>query len=392
MPKMYSYGKQVVEQDDIDAVIRVLQSDWLTQGPAVTQFESALCEKFGCQHAAVVSNGTAALHLAALALGWKPGDVVISAPITFLASTNCAVYTGATPDFVDVDPCFYTIDLDQLEQKIQRYKRAGKHIKAVVAVDFAGQPCDWQTLRDLADRYEFQLVDDACHALGAKYRGEHVCAATYADAVICSFHPVKHITSGEGGAVLTNDAELDARIKMFRSHGATRDGALMEKNEGPWYYEMIELGYNYRITDLQCALGVNQLEKLDRFLARRREIAAFYDDAFSQAKYFTTPAVDEDVAHAYHIYPLQIDFEALGINKAEFFGQLRETGIIGQVHYIPVHLQPYYRDTFGFKSGDFPVAEAFYKNEISIPIYPRLEMEDLQYICQKLYSYTAQSS
>ncbi|MCU7494837.1 MAG: UDP-4-amino-4,6-dideoxy-N-acetyl-beta-L-altrosamine transaminase [Ignavibacteria bacterium] len=384
LTKKYSYGKQCIDQSDIDAVVEVLKSDWMTQGPTVTKFENELCKKFNTKYATVVSNGTASLHLIAMGLGWKTGDIIITSPITFVASSNCALYVGATPDFVDIDPVSYTIDINLLEDKIQKYRKNGKNIKAVVGVDFAGHPCEWESLRYLADKYDFQLVNDNCHALGAEYDGNFDYAAKYADAVNFSFHPVKHITTGEGGAVLTNNLELNDKVKLLRTHGITKDKSLLEKNDGPWYYEMHNLGYNYRITDFQCALGITQLKKLDYFVKKRRDIAKYYNERFENVKQFITPKVSKYARHAYHIYPLQVHFEMISLNRNEYFSKLKENGINCQVHYIPVHLQPYYKKNYGFKVGDYPNAESFYSKEVSIPIYPSLEEEDLESITDLL--------
>lgn len=380
--KIYSYGKQTIDQNDIDAVIDALKSDWMTQGPTIQKFENALNEKFGSKHATVVANGTAGLHLIALGLGWKKDDIIITTPITFLASANCAVYTGAKVDFADINPLSYTIDPDKLEEKIKSYVAQNKKIKAVVAVDYAGHPCDWDSLKSLKVKYDLQLVNDFCHALGAEYKNDVAYAAKYADAVNLSFHPVKHITTGEGGAVLTNNDALDKKIKTLRTHGMTKDESILEKNDGPWYYEMHEPGFNYRITDLQCALGITQLSKLDSFLKRRRQIAAFYDNAFARIDELIFPHVSEYSKHAYHLYPLQIKFDRLKISKKEFFEKMKEKNIFLQVHYVPVHLQPFYKKNFGFKTGDFPTAEKFYESEFSIPMYPALLDEDLDYISQ----------
>ncbi len=383
--KIYSYGKQSIDASDIDAVLEILKSDWLTQGPTVKKFEEALAEKFGAGYVSAVSNGTAALHLTALALNWKPGDIVLTTPITFLASANSIIYSGATPDFVDIDEKTYTISIPKLKEKLRSYDSQGKKIKAVVAVDYAGHPCDWEALKQLADEFGFQLVNDNCHALGAEYKNNLKYAVDFADVAIQSFHPVKHITTGEGGAVLTNNKEIDEKIKILRTHGMTKDVKYLEQNDGPWYYEMHWLGYNYRITDFQCALGISQLNKLDAFVKRRREIAEFYNATFGTDENFIIPYVDEKVKHAYHLYPLQIKFDKLEIDKRELFLKLKERNIYGQVHYIPVHLQPYYKKKFGYKKGDFPVAEKFYEREISIPMYPSLTDEDLKYIAETFF-------
>ncbi|QTA87897.1 UDP-4-amino-4,6-dideoxy-N-acetyl-beta-L-altrosamine transaminase [Desulfonema magnum] len=380
MNKSYSYGKQYIEKDDIQAVIDVLKSDWLTQGPTIGNFEKLLCEKLGSSYATAVANGTAALHLMALALGWMKGDVVLTTPITFLATANSVLYAKAIPDFVDIDGVSYTVDIDKLEDKIEYYQKKGKKIKAVVAVDYAGHPCEWKQLRFLADKYEFQLINDACHAIGAMYKNEHHYISMYADTAILSFHPVKHITTGEGGAILTNSKEFQEKVKILRTHGMTKDENRLEKNDGPWYYEMHELGFNYRITDIQCALGISQLKKLERFIQRRQEIAHYYDSVFEGDERFIIPQCAEDISHAYHLYPLQIRFDRISITKKALFERLRGKNIYCQVHYIPIHLQPYYRKNFGFQPGDFPVAEKFYEQEMSIPVYPQLETEDLEYI------------
>lgn len=382
--KIYSYGKQTIDDADIQSVVETLKSDWLTQGPTIQKFEQALNEKFGGKYASAVATGTAGLHLIAMGLGWKKDDIVITSPITFLASANCAVYVGATPDFADINESTYTIDPNELEWKLKQYSIRNRKVKAVVAVDYAGHPCDWDALKSLQDKYGFQLVNDYCHAPGAEYKDDFQYAAKYADAVNMSFHPVKHFTTGEGGAVLSNDESLDHRIKTLRSHGMTKDESILEKNDGPWYYEMHQVGFNYRITDFQCALGISQLKKIDRFIEKRRAIAKYYDDFFGKDERFIIPGVSEDYKHAYHLYPLQIKFDELNISKKVFFSKMKEKNILLQVHYVPVHLQPFYRNNFGFKHGDFPIAEIFYERELSIPMYPALLNEDLDYITRSI--------
>ncbi len=383
-PKTYYYGKQTIDSSDINSVAKILPSQFITQGPVSQHFEKELCDYFGSKYASVAANGTAALHLIALALGWKKDDVVITSPITFLASANCAIFVGATVDFADIDTKTYTIDPNKLEEKIKYYLSRSKKVKAVVAVDFAGHPCNWDALSTLKKKYDFQLVNDFCHALGAEYKNDIQYAAKYADAVNLSFHPVKHITTGEGGAVLTNNPEVDMRIKILRTHGMTKDESLLEKNDGPWYYEMHEVGFNYRITDFQCALGISQLKKLNKFIKKRREIAQYYDRFFEGRNEFIIPYVSKNVKHAYHLYPLQIKFDEFNINKKDYYNRLKELGVVFQVHYIPVHLQPYYRKIFGFKPGDFPIAEKFYEREVSIPIYPTLTRTDLAKISRSI--------
>ena len=381
---MISYGKQSIDQSDIDTVINVLKGDWLTQGPAVETFENDLKNYFGAEYACALASGTAALHLTGLALGWKPGDIVITTPITFLATVNCIVYSGAIPDFVDIDPVSYTIDPNQVEEKIKDYQSKGKNVKAIIGVDYAGHPCDWKALREIADKYYLQLINDNCHALGASYCNDKQYAVKYADVVTHSFHPVKQITTGEGGAVLSNDPSIDEKIRRLRTHGMTKDPDQLENNDGLWYYEMQEIGFNYRITDFQCALGSSQLKKLDQFVEKRCAIARRYDKGFENNQLLITPATIDTINHAYHLYPLLIDFDKFKITKSEFFKKMKESGINLQVHYSPVHLQPYYKKQFGFKKGDLPNAEKFYVQEVSIPLYPNLSKEDQYFVINQI--------
>ena len=372
MNKKYSYGRQCIDENDIQSVVNILKSDMLTQGPGVKLFENALCKKLGSAYCSVVTNGTAALHLTGLASGWQQNDIIITTPITFLATANCILYSGATPDFVDIEPETYTIDVNKLEDKIKNYVQKGTNIKAVIGVDYAGHPCDWENLRALADKYNFQLINDACHAIGAKYHGNDQYPMIYADIAVYSFHPVKSITTGEGGAVLTNNKKIYEKILKLRTHGLERKSA--------WYYEMHELGFNYRITDFQCALGISQLKKLDHFIKQRQSIAKYYDEKFSNDERFIIPKNSLYINHAYHLYPLQIRFDTLSISKEELLHNLQLKNIFCQVHYIPIHLQPFYQKNFGFKLNDFPIAENFYKQELSLPVHPQLEINDLKFI------------
>ena len=369
---MINYGKQSIDKNDINAIVDTLGSDWLTQGPKVVEFEQSLSNYFGAKYCSAVSNGTAALHLTGLALGWEPEDIIITTPITFLATANCILYSGATPDFVDIDPTTYTLDPNQLEKKIRFYRSRGKKVKAIIGVDYAGHPCDWKALREIADKYELQLINDNCHALGASYFEDKQYALKYADIVTQSYHPVKHITTGEGGSILTNNSDIDEKVKLLRSHGMIKKEDKLNSNEGPWYYEMHEIGFNYRITDFQCALGINQLKKLNHFIKQRNELALSYNNSFKNIKFLSTPKIADSIDHAYHLYPIQIDFGKTKFDKKHFFKLMGKKGISLQVHYIPIHLQPFYQNNFKFKKGDFPIAENFYLKEVSLPIYPDL--------------------
>lgn len=374
---VYSYGKQLIDDQDIEAVVRALKSDYLTQGPAVTEFEDALKKRFGVKHAFALNNGTSALHLAGLALGWSEKDLVLTTPLTFLASSNAVLFCNAKVDFVDVDPVYYTIDCKLLEEKLENLKKKNQKVSAVIAVDFAGQPCDWKRLNELSKKYGFVLIDDGSHALGTKSDGVEVCSGKLADIVTLSFHPVKHVTTAEGGALLTNNDEIAHQARVLKTHGMVRDESLWEDaSPGPWYYEMQELGYNFRLPDVLCALGTSQLSKLDRFLEKRNAIAKKYGELLAGAP-LILPKIRENAYHAFHLYAVQFDFKKAGLSKKQFFENMKRDGVLLQVHYIPVHLQPYYRKRFGYKKGDFPIAESFYENEFSIPMYPALNDSDL---------------
>ena len=365
---MIPYGKQHIDEDDIKAVVEVLRSDWLTTGPKVTEFEETFAQYVGAKHAVAVSSGTAALHAAMYAIGIGSGDEVIVPPITFAATANCVVYQGGVPVFSDVEPDTLLLDPDQVEAKITA------NTKAIIAVDYAGHPCDYDSLKKVADKNNLVLVADACHALGAEYKGRK--AGSLADLNIFSFHPVKHITTGEGGMITTDNADYADRMRIFRNHGITTDHHQREK-QGSWYYEMVDLGYNYRITDFQCALGISQLRKLPKFLERRHEIAARYDKAFADLSGINPLAVRPDVLHAYHLYVIRIDSNVLGTDRATLFTKLRKKDIGVNVHYIPVHLQPFYREKFNTATGLCPVAEAAYEKIISLPMFPAMTNNDI---------------
>lgn len=355
------YGRQQVESDDIESVLNTLRSNWLTTGPLVERFEAALAQVAGVKHAVVVSNGTAALHAAMHALDIGPGDEVIVPPMTFAATANAVLYQGGTPVFADVEAETLLIDAKSVVSRIT------PRTKAIIAVDYAGQPCDYDSLSTLAARYNLRLVTDACHSLGGTWRGKP--CGSQADLTVFSFHPVKPITTGEGGAIVTNDEVLARRMRTFRNHGITSDHGQRAKI-GSWHYEMVELGFNYRLTDIQCALGLTQLNKLHRFIESRRQVAARYDTAFAQDPAIRPLGVRSQTGHGYHLYVVRIP------ERDRIFSHLREAGIGANVHYIPVHHHPYYRKRLGTGEGLCPVAEAAYGEILSLPIFPDLTVED----------------
>lgn len=365
---MIPYGRQDITQADIDAVVGVLQSDFLTQGPMVPRFEQGVSRHVGAEHALAVNSATSALHIACLALGLGPGDRLWTSPVTFVASANCGLYCGAEVDFVDIDPLTYNLCPKALEAKLQQAERDGKLPKVVVPVHLCGQPCDMQAIDALAKRYGFRVIEDASHAIGGKYQGEFIGSCRYSDITVFSFHPVKIITTAEGGMALTNDAELADRMALLRSHGITRDPAQMTHDaDGPWYYQQIDLGFNYRMTELQAALGVTQLERLDQYVARRHELARRYDQLLTGLP-VTTPWQHPDSYSGLHLYVVRLQLDKLRSSHRQVFESLREQGIGVNLHYIPVHTQPYYQ-RMGFQIGDFPEAERYYREAISLPMF-----------------------
>ncbi|MEX6667133.1 UDP-4-amino-4,6-dideoxy-N-acetyl-beta-L-altrosamine transaminase [Pseudomonas sp. W2-17] len=382
---MIPYGRQSVDQADIDAVVEVLKSDWLTQGPTLERFEVALAERCEAGFAVAVCNATAALHIACLAAGLGQGDRLWTSPNTFLASANCGRYCGADVDFVDIDPLTWNLDTDALARKLEAAESTGTLPKVLVAVAFSGQSCDMRAIGELARRYGFVVIEDASHAVGAHYAGRPVGCGEYADMTVFSFHPVKIVTTGEGGMVLTNRSELAEHLRRLRSHGMTRDPAQMdEPSHGPWYYQQVELGFNYRMTDMQAALGLSQLNKLDGFLARRRELVARYQTLLADLP-LTLPTLqaEAEAESAWHLYVVRVRTDVLSVSHRQVFEGLRAAGIGVNVHYIPVHLQPYYRD-LGFKPGDFPAAEAYYAQAISLPLYPAMTDAQQDYVVDQL--------
>jgi UDP-4-amino-4,6-dideoxy-N-acetyl-beta-L-altrosamine transaminase len=375
--KNIPYGHQWIDEDDAREVVKVLKSGWLTQGPQIQEFEKALCECTGAKYAVVVSSGTAALHIACLAAGISKNDEVITSPITFVASANCVLYCGGRPVFADIQEDTANIDPRAIEKKITA------RTKAIIPVHFAGHPCDMKEIRNIAKRHSLLVIEDAAHALGAEYKGSKIGSCAYSDMTIFSFHPVKAITTGEGGAILTNNKRLYQKLLLFRNHGITKDVRSFAKNKGAWYYEMRELGFNYRITDIQAALGISQLKKLDKFVDRRRAIAREYDRAFSGNPFFEVQKERQYARSAFHLYPIRLHKRFIS-DKKSVFHSLRDKDLGVQVHYIPVYLQPYYKK-LGFRKGTCPNSEIYYNREISLPIYPALKADQIRRVIDTVF-------
>ena len=367
------YGRQSIDEADIQAVVDVLRSDWLTTGPKVGEFEKAFAARVGAAHAVSFSSGTAALHGAAFAAGLKAGDEAITTPITFAATANCVLYQGATPVFADVSSDTLNLDPKQVE------RRLSPRTRALLPVDYAGHPAELESLLEIAAQRGLVVIEDACHALGAEYRGRRVGAI--ADMTVFSFHPVKHVTTGEGGMVATNNAQYAETLRRFRNHGISTE-ARQRQAAAQWHYEMVLLGFNYRLPDLVCALGIEQLKKLDANLARRREIAARYTAALRETPGVIPPAVRDEVNPAWHLYPIRLDLEKLSADRAQIFRALRAENIGVSVHYIPVHLHPYYRERFGYQGGEYPVAEDAYARLISLPMFSGMTDRDADDVIQ----------
>jgi len=362
-----SYGRQWKDDDDIKEVIKVLKSDWLTQGPKVEEFEKAVAKYCGVKYGVAVSSGTAALHSAYIVAGIKSGDEIITTPLTFAATANMMVFCGAKPIFVDIQE--NTLNIDPVEIK----KKITKKTKAIVSVDFAGHPCDYDEILKIAKKYNLLVIDDACHALGAEYKNKRI--GSFSDMTILSFHPVKHITTGEGGMVLTNNKDFYEKLKVFRHHG------IVKKSENDkWYYEIENPGFNYRITDFQCALGLSQLKKINKFIKRRRDIVAEYNKAFKNIKEIIIPVEKKYVKSSWHIYPIQIK----RIDRKRIFDDLQKEGIGCQVHYMPLHLHPFYKKKFGYKKGDFPIAERYYERAITLPLFPKMTGKNIKKVIKKI--------
>ncbi|MDI5993269.1 UDP-4-amino-4,6-dideoxy-N-acetyl-beta-L-altrosamine transaminase [Pseudomonas sp. MDMC216] len=371
---MIPYGRQDISQVDIDAVLDVLKSDFLTQGPQVPRFEQRVAQHVGASHALAVNSATSALHIACLALGLGPGDRLWTTPITFVASANCALYCGADVDFVDIDSRTYNLCPQALAQKLEQAAQEDRLPKVVVAVHLCGQSCDMQAIHALAQRYGFKVIEDASHAIGGKHRDEFIGNCRYSDITVFSFHPVKIITTAEGGMALTNDTGLANRMALLRSHGITRDPAQMtHEADGPWYYQQIDLGFNYRMTELQAALGNSQMERLDQFVARRHQLANRYDDLLADLP-VTTPWQHPDSYSGLHLYVIRLQLDKITKTHCQVFEALREQGIGVNLHYIPLHTQPYYQ-RMGFCLGDFPEAEHYYREAISLPMFQTMTEE-----------------
>ena len=365
---MIYYGKQSINAADIQAVEEVLRSDFLTQGPAIERFERAVADYCGVKYAVAVTNATSALHISCLAADLGPGDILWTSPITFVASANCGRYCGATVDFVDIDAKTYNMSVDALAEKLRRAKKKNKLPKIVVPVHLAGQSCDMERIRELSEKYGFTVIEDASHAVGADYLDTKVGSCAFSDMAVFSFHPVKIITTGEGGMVLTNDKDLYERLILLRSHGITRDPAKMtHEADGPWYYQQIALGFNYRMTDIQAALGASQMIRLDEFVARRRALAARYDELLKDLP-LVTPYVLKGANPSWHIYIVRVDFSHLKKTKKQIFEEMKAQGFILNLHYIPVHTQPYYQ-SLGYRPENFPNAMIYYAEALTLPLY-----------------------
>jgi len=380
---MIPYGRQSINQSDIDSVIDVLKSDYLTQGPVVPAFEQAMANYCHAEHAIAVCNATAALHLACLVLNVGSGDIVWTSPNTFVASANCAIYCGAKIDFVDIDSQTYNLSIDNLKEKLHKAEQTGRLPKVIIPVHFAGQSCQMKEIKELSNKYGFSIIEDASHAIGGEYLGEKIGSCKYSDITIFSFHPVKIMTTGEGGIALTNNNKLAEKIALLRNAGITKNPELMtEVSHGSWYYQQIDLGYNYRMTDLQAALGLSQLSRLDQFIKIRREIAKNYSSNLNTLP-ILVPVQHSDTRSSWHLFVLRLKLNEIKNSKKHIFNSLRELGIGVQTHYIPVHTQPFYKK-LGFNIGDFPQSERYYQEAITIPLFFDMTDNEIEYIVKTL--------
>jgi len=374
--KFIPYGTQWIDDDDINEVIKVLRSDWITTGPKIKEFEDAICSYIGCRYCVAVNSGTSALDIAVQSLELPEGSEVITTPFTFVATSNAIIYNGLKPVFADICSDTFNIDPEDVRRKIT------KNTKAIIYVDYAGQPCEIKAIRDIADEFDLYLIEDACHAIGAEYEGNKV--GNFADLTIFSFHPVKHITTGEGGAVVTDDEGLYERLSLLRSHGIDKDVQDRYGPDASWAYDMKYLGRNYRITDFQAALGVSQLKKLDMFIDKRNELALRYRELLGNIDGVTLPVIKDNISHAWHLYTILLDES---IDRDEFFKYMRSANIGVNLHYIPVYKHSYYVENFGFDSEEFPVTEDVFKRIITLPLYPKMELKQLEYVVEKIKEY-----
>jgi len=380
---MIPYGRQEITEADIDAVVTVLRSNFLTQGPAVPAFEQAVARYCGAAHAVAVNSATSALHLACLALGVGRGDTVWTSPISFVASANCARYCDAAVDFVDIDPRTGNISLDRLREKLQQARANGSLPKVVIPVHLSGQPCDMASIHALGREYGFSIIEDASHAIGARYRNQPIGNCRYSDIAVFSFHPVKIITTGEGGMAMTNSAELAEKMGLLRSHGITRDPSRMtRKPDGPWYYQQIDLGYNYRMTDIQAALGISQLDRVDAYVSKRLALADRYDVLLADLP-LTLPMRDDSSRSSVHLYVIRLQLDQIQVTHQAVFSEIRARGIGVNLHYIPIYAQPYY-EAMGYAQGIYPEADRYYASALSLPLHPALSAEDQGEVVESL--------
>ena len=383
MNRMIPYAKQDISDDDIDSVIEVLKSDFLTQGNKVPLFEDIISERVGAKYALAANSATSCLYLSCLSLGLSKEDILWTSPITYVASANCALYCGAEVDFVDIDPLTWNISVEILEEKLKTARKIKKVPKILVLVHLAGNPCDLQKVFDLSKEYGFSIIEDASHALGSKYSGEHIGSSVYSDISVFSFHPVKNITTGEGGMILTNNQKLSEKIHLYRSHGITRDTKKMiNKEEGLWYYEQLLLGFNFRMSDIHAALGISQMNSLDKFISKRNELSQIYTEELKGLP-LTIQRVRKEDLSAWHIFVIRLKLSELKLSRLEIYNSLRNKGIGVNVHYIPVHLHPFYKN-LGFNKGDFPNSENYYDGAITIPMFTKLKKKEIKYVIQAL--------
>tara|TARA_B100000949_G_C14254405_1_gene439770 strand:- start:91 stop:1257 length:1167 start_codon:yes stop_codon:yes gene_type:complete len=383
MNRMIPYAKQDISDEDIDSVIEVLKSDFLTQGNKVPLFEDIISERVGAKYALAANSATSCLYLSCLSLGLSKEDILWTSPITYVASANCALYCGAEVDFVDIDPLTWNISVEILEEKLKTARKIKKVPKILVLVHLAGNPCDLQKVFDLSKEYGFSIIEDASHALGSKYSGEHIGSSVYSDISVFSFHPVKNITTGEGGMILTNNQKLSEKIHLYRSHGITRDTKKMiNKEEGLWYYEQLLLGFNFRMSDIHAALGISQMNSLDKFISKRNELSQIYTEELKGLP-LTIQRVRKEDLSAWHIFVIRLKLSELKLSRLEIYNSLRNKGIGVNVHYIPVHLHPFYKN-LGFNKGDFPNSENYYDGAITIPMFTKLKKKEIKYVIQAL--------